>query len=254
VPHFLIIGAQRSGTTSLYAYLTQHPLVVPAVRKEVRYFDRHFANGIDWYRAQLRADAASGRQTGEATPYYLFHPLVPGRVAACAPRVKLVVLLRNPVDRAHSHFQHEVRRGFETLSFDAAIAAEPERLADETERILADDRYPAFNHLHYSYLARGHYAVQLRTWLAEFPRDQLLVLESEGFYRDPGAAVGQVCAFLGLPRIELGTFAVHNGAAYPPMAEATRRRLSDHFAAANRELVELLGVAFSWTDPAAAVW
>ena len=246
VPAFLIIGAQRCGTTSLYNYLLGHPDIAPAARKELRFFDHRFDRGLDWYRAQFSLATSSGTVSGEATPYYLFHPHAPARTRACAPWARLIVLLRNPVDRAYSHYWHEVRRGHETLSFEEAIASEVERLAGERERMVDDDRYQSFNHQHYSYLARGHYADQLAAWTAHFPREQILVLRSEDLYREPAAAFDRTVAFLGLPPTSLIDQSAYNEGRNPPMRGGTRRRLDAYFEAPNQQLQEFLGRDFSW--------
>jgi hypothetical protein len=168
LPDFIIIGAQRCGTTSLYNYLTQHPLILSALRKEVHYFDNNFHKGVSWYQAffpliSLRNGYAkilsidNSHLTGEATPYYLFHPLTPKRIAGLLPQVKLIVILRNPVDRAYSHFLHATRMGFETLSFKEAIAREAERVAAEEARLLDDQSYYSFEHQRFSYIHRGIY-------------------------------------------------------------------------------------------------
>src|SRR5439155_3447898 len=151
LPDYLIIGAQRAGTTSLYLYLTQHPCVAPVViGKGVHYFDVDFAKGPGWYRGHFPVAARRylsrvGRDrpliTGEGSPYYLFHPLVPERVAALLPEARLIALLRDPVERAYSHYQHFVERGIETLTFEQALEAEPERLKGEVERL---HRYPLY--------------------------------------------------------------------------------------------------------------
>src|SRR5439155_957892 len=126
--------------------------------------------------------------TGEASPYYLFHPRVPKRVRELLPSVKLIVLLRNPCDRAYSHYHHEVRLGVEALPFEAAIEREGERLRGEPEKLLASDTYYSFNHQHYSYLARGVYIDQLLAWRGDlFPKEQLLILRSEDPYANPAA-------------------------------------------------------------------
>ncbi len=131
-PAFVIVGAQRGGTTSLYRYLAAHPGVLPASRKELHYFTNRHDRGPDWYRSQF-PPTPPGTITGESTPYYLFHPHAPRRLHAFAPDVKLIVLLRNPVDRAYSHYQLQVRRRHETLPFEEAIAREEERLAGELQ-------------------------------------------------------------------------------------------------------------------------
>jgi hypothetical protein len=251
LPDFLVVGAQRAGTTSLYQYLVAHPQVGAPYRKEVHFFDLHFARGVGWYRAHfpLRARRAafarSGKRflCGEASPYYLYHPAVAERVARTLPDARLLAILRNPVDRAFSHYHHERERGRETLSFEEALEREPERLAGETERVAAGGSSEA--HRVFSYLARGRYAEQLQPWLARFPRDRLLVLGSEAFYADPRGAMARVFAFLGLPPHE-GAHRVYNASRYPAMDRATRRRLLDLFAAENQRLFALLGERFDW--------
>ena len=188
-PSFIIIGAQRAGTTSLYSYLTEHPLIAPAAMKEVHYFDVHFAKGDDWYWQQFSAPGKESEITGEASPYYIFHPLAPERIARLLPQVKLITLLRNPVDRALSHHQHETRRGKETLPFAEALAAEEDRLRGEADRIRRELGYRSTAHQWHSYRSRGCYMDQIEQWLPHFPREQFLFLLSERFYADPSAAL-----------------------------------------------------------------
>ena len=249
-PDFVIIGTQRGGTTSLFSYLTSHPLIVPPSYKELHFFSLYYDRGLDWYQAQFPTDRPPGALTGEATPYYLYHPHAPRRLHRFAPDVKLIVLLRDPVDRAYSQYHMEFARGDESLSFEEAIAREEERLRGERERMLADESYRSFAHQHYSYLARGCYVDQIRTWQELFPLEQMLFLRSEEFYRDPSAAVVHVLAFLGLPLTGTTTGAIHNDQAYSPMNKATRRWLAEHFAAKNAELASLLGQPFRWPEPA----
>ncbi|MEJ2557594.1 MAG: sulfotransferase domain-containing protein, partial [Anaerolineae bacterium] len=121
LPDFLIIGAQKCGTDSLFRYLGGHPCIKLASSKEAHYFDLKFDKGINWYRSHfplipykysVKRLRKQDLITGEATPYYLFHPHAPGRAAAIVPHVKLIVLLRNPADRAYSHYNHEVKYKF----------------------------------------------------------------------------------------------------------------------------------------------
>jgi|SRR5690242_3518862 len=122
LPHFLIIGAQRCGTTSLFEYLARHPDVAPPSAKELHFFDSEYHKGDAWYRERFPS-LRNGFITGEATPYYIFHPHTPTRVRDWNSKVKLIVLLRNPVDRAYSHYHHEVRLGTESLDFETALVA-----------------------------------------------------------------------------------------------------------------------------------
>jgi Sulfotransferase domain len=258
LPDYLIIGAQRAGTTSLHRYLVQHPGVRTMLRtKGVHFFDTAYGRGMSWYASRFPTRLAAWwvarrhgveLRTGEASPYYLFHPQVPARVAEHLPRVKLIALLRDPVVRAYSHYQHEVARGFEPLSFEEAIEAEPDRLAGETERMLAEPRYHSFAHQHHSYLARGRYLEQLERWRARFDDRQLLVLSSERFFAEPDHTFGRVLEFLELPAFTPpGGYEKHNGYDYRRMGEAVHRRLVEHYREPNRRLYESLGDDFGWS-------
>ena len=138
---------------------------------------------------------------GEATPDYLFHPHVPGRVRRAIPAAKLIVVLRDPVDRAFSHYWHQVERGHERLSFDEAIRSEDERLAGELERMLQDDTYLSFARHHYSYATRGRYAEQLEWWLALFPREQIALVDGRSLFEDADAVSRELQTFLGVPPV-----------------------------------------------------
>ncbi len=250
LPSLLVIGAQKGGTTSLFNYLVQHPDVLPPLRKEVHYFDFNYGRGIQWYRANFPYShrLRRGSLTLDASPYYLVHPLVPERAAQLLPGVKLVALLRNPVDRALSHYHHEVRGGRESLSFAEAIAKEPERLAGEEERLRNDPDYYSFNHHRYSYTRRGLYIEQLRRWIQYFPRSQLLVLQSERLFRNPGAATAAVHDFLGLRRHPLEQDSPSRQVSYDrSMPPELRTRLATYFEPYNRELYRWLGEEFDWS-------
>jgi hypothetical protein len=248
LPDYLIIGAQKCGTTSLSAYLNAHPQLVHLPwAKEVHYFDRRWAHGVRYYRSwfPLRSTHASAL-TGEATPYYLFHPLAAERAGSTVPDARIVAVLRNPVERAYSHYKHNVRYGREPLSFSAALDAEGDRLAGEEIR-LVNGAWSRPRHQHFSYVARGHYASQLRRWMSVFPREQILVLSSEALFSDPAATFDGVARFLGLDTAKLPRYRQHNASGdsseLPP---DTRKRLDACFADEGAALHELLGVDFSW--------
>jgi hypothetical protein len=262
LPDFIVIGVQRGGTTSFYRYLTENPCIAPAAVKEMHFFDLRFKNGVHWYRAHFPlflhkeyAERMRGHNliTGEATPAYLFYPLVPERVARILPRVKLIVMLRNPVDRAYSHYWLQVRVGHESLSFEEAVRREPERLREEWENVSeagsqhGDDLRHYFRLLgRYSYLSRGLYVDQLQGWGALFPKEQMLILCSEDFYADPAASLQQVCAFLNVPNWELNEYKRYRGGKYPRMNPATREWLIDYYRPHNERLYEYLDMRFDW--------
>jgi hypothetical protein len=250
LPDFLIIGAQKAGTTSLYDYLVEHPDVLPAAAKEVHYFDLRYAKGLNWYRGHFPPRAMKGdRLTGEASPYYLYHPLAPARTRELLPDAKLVVLLRDPVDRAYSQHNHETVLGNETLPFWEAIQAEESRLAGEEERILAEPGYMSYAHGHHAYLARGRYAPQIERWLAHFDRAQFLFLRAEDLFQDPAAVYARTLEFLGLPPYSGVRFTPRNARSYAPIPDDVRRELARLIAPANRELRDLLGEEFTWDEP-----
>ena len=247
LPDFLILGAARCGTTSLYHWLGEHPNVTRAWHKEVGFFDRSFTNGLAWYRAHFPLKFGPQRQTGEATPEYLYHPRAPERIRATLPDVKLIVLLRNPVERAHSHHQLLVRNRLETLPFDQALAREDERIASELERIGADETYAGLNWQHYSYRSRGEYADQLRRWFEYFPRDRFLILEMDALARKPDETLARILVFLDLPVGAPRVFERRHTMPRAPLDEGVRRSLQAHFEPHNRRLFELLGEDFGWT-------
>lgn len=258
LPNFLIIGAQRCGTTSLYSYLVQHPWVSPAWAKELDFFSKNFAKGLAWYRSQFptsleRVYAQYLRQrrllTGEASPSYMIYPHAPRRAWQIIPGAKLIALLRNPVDRAYSHFQAMVKAGVERLSFEEAIEAEPERLRTELERIRRDEQYYSLTCDNYCYLSRGLYRDQLDAWMVFFPKEQLLILQSEELFADPPGVLARVFEFLGAPRYDRPSYEKYDPyglGGYAEMNPATRKRILEYFAPHNRRLDELLGCGPSW--------
>lgn len=254
-PDFLIIGAQRSGTTSLFKTLIQHPLVArPFLRKGVHYFDKRFDHGASWYRghfplaapARLRRYGRGDPRTGESSPYYMFHPLAAARIARELPEVRLLVLLRDPVERAYSAHSHELARGFETESFERAIELEPGRLDGERDRMLSDPGYESMHWQHNAYLTRGHYVDQLEHLESVLSRDRLLVLDSLTFFTEPAATFDQVCHFLELPPVEGIRFERHNARSRSGMDAALRSQLEDHFLPYDERLGQWWGREPSW--------
>jgi hypothetical protein len=215
--------------------------------KEVSFFDRHYTRGEAWYRGNFPNLLRARGLVGEASPSYLFHPLAPERVSRLIPETKLIALVRNPVDRAFSHYQHEVALGREPLSFEQALEAEDDRLRGEEERLLADPAYFSHPWWNYTYRARGLYAEQLERWLGEFPREQLLILPSDDLLLEPGRAHARVLEFLGAPRHRLESYPRVFERQYEPMSSDTRARLASEFDEPNRRLYELIGRDLGWS-------
>lgn len=246
-PQFFVVGTQKGGTTSLYEYLKPHPQIVLSEVKEHHFFDQHYDEGLAWYRAQFPVlDAAAGEITGDFTPLYMFHPHAIARMARHHPQARIIVLLRNPVDRAFSHYNHAVRLGNEQRSFTAAIAEEPAMIERELARMAADHSYFGLEYQRHSYLTRGMYAEQMTRIFEFYPRQQVLVAQSERLFLDPAAILERIYRFLGVGSCEVGNFEVYNQNRYGAMDAATRRALRERFAEPNRQLFELLGERFDW--------
>jgi len=259
LPSFLICGGQRCGTTSLYRALATHPAVLKAVlHKGVHYFDTGYHRGPAWYRGHFPPRRTAARvaqrwgvpaQAFESSPYYMYHPLAVARIARELPEVKLVVLVRDPVERAYSQHAHELARGFETEpSFGAALALEPQRLHGEEERLRADPAYYSFGHQHHAYRGRGEYARFLTAMAEHIGRDRIHVVESERFFSAPEPAYDGVLAFLGLPRLGgYPDFARHNARPRSaPLDAALRAELTAYYAPHDERLAGWLGRTPVW--------
>lgn len=251
LPDFMVIGTQKGGTSSLLSYLLAHPNVGRHTRKEIHFFDREYARGPAWYRghfplrAGLRARAALVRgpvMCGESSPSYLAHPGAPARAAALVPGARLVALLRNPIDRAHSHVRHQMRRGKESRSIEEALAAELD--APDPGRLWGEG---AVEGPWLSYLNRGKYIDQLLNWEAHFPREQILVVASEDLFQEPRQVYARVLRHLGLPEWEPREFEKYNFfGSYGAVKDELRERLRAYFEPYNRRLYAHVGRDFGW--------
>jgi hypothetical protein len=232
LPDFVIIGAQKGGTSFLYHLLTLHPLVEPAAHKELHFFDNPelFDHGAEWYRRcfpRLNSKDGQRSMTGEATPYYLFDPPVAKRMAQIVPQARLIALLRNPIDRAYSHYQMQVKRGTEPRTFEEAIEQQ-----------------------HSSYMSRGIYVDQLLRWFEFFGKEQMLILKSEDFFARPVETLKVVLTFLDLPDWQPEAPELqqrrHSGTYKQKLDPSTRQRLEAYFEPYNQRLYECLDVDFGW--------
>jgi hypothetical protein len=253
LPDFVIIGAQKAGTTSLFRYLLEHPDVIGPAEKEVHFFDGRYDRGMRWYRSRfpLRAtlDRGAGngrrRMTFEASPYYLAHPFVAARMHEHLPDVKLIVLLRDPVERAWSHYRDNVSRGTESEPFHDALRAEAERLEPGLANI-ARGIDPGSDYRNYGYVERGKYAEQLAGWFAVYPREQFLIVESRDLFEDSEATYDRVLDFVGLDvPSSLPVFDVYNATPDAGLDVDARAFLDAAFAAPNRALAALIDIDLS---------
>jgi len=253
-PGFIMIGVHRGGTTSMFRMLEAHPQVVHAYRKGVYYFDLNYFRGPAWYYGHfpLAGQARRGARgfgepvAFEASGYYIYHPFALERMAKDLPDVRLVVMLRDPVERAYSDFKHESARGFERETFEKALELEDSRLAGEVDRMRDDIRYESLHHRHHSYRHRGQYAEQLERVFEHYPRSQVHVLESDAYFSQPAREYGRLLEFLGLKPFQPAQFAKLNARPGAPMQSRTYEMLREFYRPHDERLTELLGQAPSW--------
>jgi hypothetical protein len=255
-PGLLICGAQRCGTTSMYQALRQHPAVLrPVGRKGVHYFDDvAYLKGPLWYRAHFPL-VASGRRLArrsgepalafESSPYYLFHPAGARRIAQSLADVRVLILVRDPVERAYSAYTHERARGYEDQPFERALELEADRLAGEEERLLADDSYVSRAHRHQAYVARGHYIVQIERMIGELGRERVHVVDADDFFADPRPVWDEVRQFAGLSAAE-PVFEQHNARPRSSMPPALSAQLREQFVESDEKLAQWWGRTPSW--------
>jgi hypothetical protein len=221
LPDFIIMGEMKCGTTALYRYISEHPMVEPAKRKELAFFNAHYEKGLDWYKSQF--PDCKNCFTGEATGYLKFPDVAP-RVYEAVPNVKLILILRNPVDRAYSHYHMHLRKRKIDVPFEEAVQGES------------------------TYLDKGIYAWRLKKWMDVFPREQFHIIQSEQLYKHPQETLNETFKFLGLPSYELNVYEHHNSGSYQPMNPETRKKLVDFYKPYNKELYDFLGVDYQWDN------
>ena len=184
LPDFLIIGEYKCGTTSLFRYMLEHPSILAPTMKELNFFNRHYKKGILWYRTQFptyfyklycQSKNKTKVITGEATTHYLFaNNKIVYRIKKLLPLNKLIVILRNPVDRAYSHYNMFVSEGREPLSFEEAIAYEKQKPDQTTKKEKLPENFQLRNN--YTYLSRSTYVDNIKRWMNIFPKEQFLIL------------------------------------------------------------------------------
>jgi len=258
LPDVLLIGVSKAGTSTIAANLAKHPQFYPPLYKEPHYFDLHPQEDVSWYRAYfplkirrwLIADRL-GRTfvTGDFTPSYYLLPHAAERIRRELRRPRIILSLRNPIDRAYSHFKDSRSIGYEIFErFEDALQAEPHRLRGELVRMERDPTYCSHKLLSFGYSTRGIYVDYLRRWRQHFGPDEMLVLNFDDWVREPATTYARICDFVGLDRIPLAAYAAYNvnEHAFPEIVPRTRRQLADFFAPRNHALYDLLGTDFGW--------
>ncbi len=251
LPDVIIGGAQKSGTTYLAELLAAQPeFFLPAI-KEIHFFNAFWGRGPSWYAAHFQLRGSGARQI-DASPSYMIFDAVPQRIRELCPDAQLIFVLRDPVARAHSHYQHNVRAGWEQLGFADALAAEDERIAPALAAMERDPSDLGIAYGLYSYRTRGMYARFLSAFHDVFPSEQILVLDSARLFSNDAAELTRLEDYLGC-RLDLASQAAleRNEGSYPAEPDTTRRELRAVFAPWDEKLVHLTGRRFSWmtSDP-----
>jgi hypothetical protein len=253
-PGVIVVGAQRCGTTTLYRVLSEHPdLVRPTFSKGIFFFDLNYERGERWYRGHFPIAAIARRRVPgpapvafESSGYYSFHPLAAGRIGRDLPGVRIILMVRDPVERAYSAYKHELARGFETESFERALELESERLDGEVERMIADPGYESFDHRHHAYVTRGCYAEQVERLQAAVGADHVYVMDADDFFADPVAQVAELFDWLGLTPWTPSEVQQWNARPGDGLTPELRERLRERFAPHDERLAELTGRTPSW--------
>lgn len=241
MPHFIVIGAQKSGTSSIFSYLKQHSQILRPLLKEPYFFDRHYARGLAWYGCNFpsqrrinRLNDRHGRQhmTFEATATYVFDKNVPGRIAADLTTRKFILLLRNPVERAISAYWHARRMGIENRSLAEAMQSE-----------IAGRPRPCGRP---GYLPRGIYHEAVSRWQNTFSPADLLILQSETMFAEPDRVMTRVFSFLGLPQPDHIDYEARNVGSYAEKDAEVRHMLRDFYRPHNDHLNSICSTQFRW--------
>ncbi len=254
-PTFLIIGAAKCGTSSLYDYLMQHPCIGRSLTKQLHFFDRYYDRKKSWYKVcfpfiwekfLIEKIKHKNFATGEATPHYMTHPLAAKRAHDVVPNIKIIVLLRNPVERAYSNYQMEKAHKQEELTFEEAIEKEPERIRGEFEEMLHNKNNSGRNYPHRSYIKSGEYIDQIKPWLELFPKENFMFIRSEEFNKNTSFVYNKILKFLGLHPFELKQYQKIRKRDYEEMNPDTRKKLIEYFKPHNQRLSEYLDIEFDW--------
>jgi len=255
LPNFLIIGAAKAGTSSLYEYLIQHPSISRCVVKEPNYFTTYYDRGINWYKSCFPFSYSANYKekiqkkkflTGEATARYYWYPYAPKRAAEIIPNAKIILLLRNPVDRCYSDYNMKFKNEVEKNTFEDAIEVEHKIIDGEWEKMLSDEKYFSFKFTANGYIAKGLYLKYIKNWRKFFSKEQILILKSEDFFKNPEKITNEVFEFLKLSPIKLKKYQIIRKGNYKEMNPETRKKLVEYFKPHNEKLYQYLERDFDW--------
>jgi len=256
LPDFLIAGFNRSGTHSLFEYMGQHPNILNASRREIHYFTLSYWRGLNWYKSYFPTSIyrnycekkySQKFLTGEATPHYVFHPLAIKRIKKLVPNVKLIVVLRDPVENAYSHYQHYWRGGIEKESFEEAIKTDKERFEKINELYKEDQiKEHDLKNVKIPYVSYATYIIHIKRLLEIFPKEQILFIKNFDLNQNPQEELKKIFRFLNLPEYTVQDLKKRNVGKYEKMKSQTEKYLREYFKQFNKELEDLLGMKFRW--------
>lgn len=246
-PSFFLVGGMRCGTTSLFSNLVRHPNIKRPLSKEIRYFDFQIRKGERWYLAHFPLQSEN-KTTGEASPSYLFDPYAPARLYDFNSNARIIIMLRNPIDRAYSHYQHAVRYWGEKESFFRALQLEDERISAEQQAYRESPENIGRNRICFSYRTRGLYAEQVRNWLEVFDRSQIMIIKSEDYFSDPGQTIQNIQKFLQVDLWTPSSYLSRNVRSYEAIDDRSYSFLYDIYKKCQPELDDLAGKKFGWFD------
>jgi len=254
LPDFIIIGSMKCGTTSLYYDICEHPCVSPAAYDEIGFFDSNFHLGLNWYRSMFptkrRIEDIRRKEgvaiTGEDTPFYFWNPVAAKRIQKLLPNIKLITILRNPIDRAYSEYQDLVSSESNSPSFETFIENEINTRRKDSS-LITEENFEIFNQKN-SYLLKGIYVDQLKIWAGLFPKEQIFTLSTENLNSEPITALESVFQYLNLPDYKIKNIQRQKQKKYVPMNSQTRKILIEFFKPHNERLFKFIGKKFDWDE------
>ena len=254
LPDFIIIGSMKCGTTSLYYDICEHPCVSPAAYDEIGFFDSNFHLGLNWYRSMFptkrRIEDIRRKEgvaiTGEDTPFYFWNPVAAKRIQKLLPNIKLITILRNPIDRAYSEYQDLVSSESNSPSFETFIENEINTRRKDSS-LITEENFEIFNQKN-SYLLKGVYVDQLKIWAGLFPKEQIFTLSTENLNSEPITALESVFQYLNLPDYKIKNTRRQKQKKYVPMNSQTRKILIEFFKPHNERLFKFIGKKFDWDE------
>ena len=254
LPDFIIIGSMKCGTTSLYYDICEHPCVSPAAYDEIGFFDSNFHLGLNWYRSMFptkrRIEDIRRKEgvaiTGEDTPFYFWNPVAAKRIQKLLPNIKLITILRNPIDRAYSEYQDVVSSESNSPSFETFIENEINTRRKDSS-LITEENFEIFNQKN-SYLLKGIYVDQLKIWAGLFPKEQIFTLSTENLNSEPITALESVFQYLNLPDYKIKNTQRQKQKKYVPMNSQTRKILIEFFKPHNERLFKFIGKKFDWDE------